>query len=215
MAAPVTLSNEAKNEALDAALANLNSGTLKLYTGSAPASPDDAATGTLLTTLNLNATAFGAAVSGVSTANAVSSAAAVASGTAGYARMTKSGGATGVIDAPVGGSQRVTASSSSGLLFTSLTAHGHADTTEVELFIESGGVLPGNTAANTTYFVRDATGTTFRLALTSGGAAIAYADAGTDSFRVKLKTTAVALATKDASVAEGVTVSVESFTVRF
>lgn len=129
--------------------------------------------------------------------------------------MTKSGGTTGVLDAPVGGSQRVTASSSSGLLFTSLTAHGLADTTQVELFIESGGVLPGNTAANTTYFIRDAASTTFKLALTSGGSAIAYADAGTASFRVKLKTTAVALATKDGSIAEGVTVSVESFTVRF
>lgn len=215
MAAPVTLSVEAKNEGLDAITANLNSGSLKLYTGSAPASPDDAASGTLLATLALNATAFAAASSGVATANAVTSAAAVDSGTAGYGRLTKTGGATGVVDLPAGGSQRFVASSSSGLLCTTLTAHGRADDTPVEVFVESGGVLPTNLVANTTYYVRDSAALTFKLAATVGGGAIAYTDAGTAPMRVKDAATALALATKDAAVAEGVTVSVESMTLRF
>lgn len=215
MAAPtVSLSIEGANDALDGLTANLNSGNLKLYTGSAPATPDDAATGTLLATLTLNATAFGAAASRVATANAVTSGVAVTSGTAGYGRMTKSGGSTGVVDGVAGGSQRMTASSSSGLLLTTLTAHGRADTTPVQVFVESGGVLPTGLSANTTYYVRDSASTTFKLALTSGGAAIAYTDAGTAPFRVKDAATVFALATKDGAVAEGVTASVESLTLR-
>lgn len=215
MAAPsVALSAEAKNEALDAITANVNSGRLKLYSGSPPADPDTAASGTLLATLTLNATAFAAASSGVATANAVTSGVAVTSGTAGYGRLTKSDTTTGVIDGVAGGSQRMTASSSSGLLLTTLTAHGRADTTPVQVFVESGGVLPTGLAANTTYYVRDSASTTFRLALTSGGSAIAYTDTGTAPFRVKDAATVFALATKDGAVAEGVTASVESMTLR-
>lgn len=78
----------------DALAGLLNSGKLKIYTGTAP-DADAAATGTLLGTLTLNATAFGAAsdngTRALATANAITpDSAADATGTAGYFRVTKS-----------------------------------------------------------------------------------------------------------------------------
>lgn len=52
------------------------------------------------------------------------------------------------------------------------TAHGYADTTKVRVEALPGTALPTGIAAGTDYFVRDATANTFKLALTSGGAAI-------------------------------------------
>ena len=67
--------------------------------------------------------------------------------------------------------QTFTASSDGGLLITTATGHGLVDTNIVE--VSSLGVLPTNLAAHTNYYVRDKTATTFRLALTSNGTAIA------------------------------------------
>jgi hypothetical protein len=64
-----------------------NSGTLKIYTGSQPASANDAASGTLLCTINIPATAFGAAASGAISKNGTWSGSAIDTGTAGWARM--------------------------------------------------------------------------------------------------------------------------------
>lgn len=65
----------------------LNSGTIKIYTGSQPA-VDVAPTGTLLVTMTFGATAFAAATAsgsgGSMSANAITSGTAVATGTAGY-----------------------------------------------------------------------------------------------------------------------------------
>jgi hypothetical protein len=81
--------------AVAARAALLNSGTLKLYTGSQPAL-DGSVTGTLLVTLTFGATAFGTptASSGVVTAvaNAITSGTAVATGTPGYFVLEESGG---------------------------------------------------------------------------------------------------------------------------
>lgn len=52
-----------------------------------------------------------------------------------------------------------------------LTAHGLADGTRVS-FQSSNGVMPVNLAVNTVYFVRDSAANTFKLAATSGGAAL-------------------------------------------
>lgn len=95
MAAP-KISNTAASAAADAVTALLNSGTLVIYTGSAPATVDTAATGTVLATLTLDATAFGAASNGVATANSITSATAAATGTAGYFRLLTSGAAARV-----------------------------------------------------------------------------------------------------------------------
>lgn len=85
------------------------SGLLKIYSGSSPADASVAATGTLLATLPLSATA-GTVTTGVSggasailTLNTVTSANGVATGTAGYGRITTSAG-VGVVDLDVGAS---------------------------------------------------------------------------------------------------------------
>jgi len=72
--------------------------------------------------------------------------------------------------------QTFTASSDGGLLITTATGHGLVDTNIVE--VSSLGVLPTNLAVHVNYYVRDKTATTFRLALASGGTAIAWGDAG-------------------------------------
>lgn len=93
-----------KNARLDQITSRVGtSGLLRLYDGSQPASPDTAvSTQTKLAELTCNATAFaGSATSGVLTANAISNANAVASGTASWFRLCKSDG-TPVIDGTVG-----------------------------------------------------------------------------------------------------------------
>ena len=79
------------------------SALLRIYDGSQPASPDTAVgSQTKLAELTCNASAFaGAASGGVLTANAISSANALASGTASWFRLCKSD-ATAVIDGTVG-----------------------------------------------------------------------------------------------------------------
>lgn len=63
-------------------------GRINIYTGSQPATPDTAASGTLLGTLTLSSTSAGAASSGVTTfATITSDTSADASGTAGYFRI--------------------------------------------------------------------------------------------------------------------------------
>lgn len=69
------------------------SGVLKIFTGAAPANCATADTGTLLATLTCGAT-FGTTSNGVLTANAIASAAAAATGTAGYFRIYPSAATT-------------------------------------------------------------------------------------------------------------------------
>jgi len=49
------------------------------------------------------------------------------------------------------------------------TAHGYSDTNKIEL---AGASLPTGVTSATTYYIRDGTANTFKLAATSGGAAI-------------------------------------------
>ena len=91
------------NLTLNAALDVLNGGFIEIYTGTQPATPDVAvSTQTKLAKLSLNATAFGAAASGTKTANAITSAAALATGTASWFRLFKSDDTTAVLDGSVG-----------------------------------------------------------------------------------------------------------------
>ncbi len=76
-------------------------GTIKIYTGSMPATPQDTATGTLLVTLTFPKPSFGAAATGVITANAIPQANAGNSGTAGYARLADCDG-NALMDVDVG-----------------------------------------------------------------------------------------------------------------
>lgn len=80
----------ARNRQADSVGDDLNSGTLKLYTGAQPASADDAASGTLLVTINLPADAMAAAASGVAAKSGTWSGVAVASGDAEWFRTANS-----------------------------------------------------------------------------------------------------------------------------
>lgn len=57
-------------------------------------------------------------------------------------------------------------------------AHGYADTQQVRIVAIPGGALPAGVSAGVTYFIRDATADTFKLAATSGGAALDITAAG-------------------------------------
>lgn len=93
-----------RNEMLDALRDNANSGTLRIYSGTPPATADTALSGnTLLAQLSLSATAFGAASSGTITANAITSdSSADATGTASFFRILESDGTTVVYQGSVG-----------------------------------------------------------------------------------------------------------------
>jgi len=83
----------ANNAALNAALDVCNSGFLDIYSGSQPTSPDTALGAQVkLAHLPLAATAFGAASAGSKTAGDITSAAALATGTATWYSVTKSDG---------------------------------------------------------------------------------------------------------------------------
>jgi hypothetical protein len=80
-----------RNASVDAVNTLLNGGTLEIRTG-APAAIDGAPTGTVLATLTINATAFGAASAGSATYNAIADVTATAAGTAGHYVAKDSGG---------------------------------------------------------------------------------------------------------------------------
>lgn len=91
-----------RNAELDALAPHANSGFIRIYTGTIPATPETAPAGTLLAELTFNATAFGAAAAGVITANAITSdSSANATGTAGWYRALKSDGTTALWDGTV------------------------------------------------------------------------------------------------------------------
>jgi hypothetical protein len=79
------------------------SGTIKIYTGTQPATADSTATGTLLATFTLGNPGFGSAVNGVITLSGTPlTVAASNTGTAGWFRMWKADGTTAVLDGSVG-----------------------------------------------------------------------------------------------------------------
>lgn len=105
-------SDEATKAAVDAVAALCNSGTLKIYTGSQPTDANTAlGAQTLLATLTLSATAFGASSASGSagskvvtaTANTITDdTSADATGTAAWFRVLKSNGTSIVFDGTVG-----------------------------------------------------------------------------------------------------------------
>ena len=88
-----------RNMLADAIASDIGGYTLSIYTGSQPATANDAASGTKLVDISING--FNAAASGSATLDTSSPnvGTAVATGTAGWGRIT---GATGVIDGTVG-----------------------------------------------------------------------------------------------------------------
>lgn len=126
--AVLRLATNARNAAVDAVTALIGTGgTFKIYTGSQPATPADAASGTLLATVT--AGAWSAASGGTGSGADPASVNAVATGTAGWFRAASSGGTT-VMDGDVtvtGGGGTMTLSS------TSLTSGNPVDITSVSV----------------------------------------------------------------------------------
>lgn len=80
--------NEATvNEQVELFGSLFDGGTLEIYTGSQPADPDSAPSGSLLATINIPNPAFGAATAGVITKTLGWSTTATGTGAAGYARF--------------------------------------------------------------------------------------------------------------------------------
>lgn len=90
-----SLANIGANAAADAVVDQADGGALRIYAGSQPANADTAVSGqTLLAELTLGSPAFGAALGGVATANAITGdSSANATGTAAWFRVVTSGGA--------------------------------------------------------------------------------------------------------------------------
>jgi hypothetical protein len=102
MAHNVKLAALTANAIADAVAARCDGGTVKLYTGTQPATADTATAETLLATCTFANPAFGSAAAGVATAHAImQDASADASGTAVWFRVLALGGAA-VMDGTVG-----------------------------------------------------------------------------------------------------------------
>ena len=104
MAENLKISNALANAEATAAATLFNSGYLRIYDGTQPATADTAiGSQVLLAELTFNATAFGAPVNGVLIANAITSdASANATGTATWYRCLKSDGTSALCDGSVG-----------------------------------------------------------------------------------------------------------------
>ena len=103
MALNTQLTDLVVNTQADALNALFNSGKIRIYDGTQPATADTAiSTQTLGVTLTLNATAFAAASGGLLTANSITSGVAVASITPTWARIFKSDNTTALMDVSVG-----------------------------------------------------------------------------------------------------------------
>jgi hypothetical protein len=91
----IRLSTGLRNKVLDSGMADAfdTTGRINIYTGSQPASANDAATGTLLGTLTLasDSVTAGASSGAISFATITSDTSADASGTAGYGRFYRTG----------------------------------------------------------------------------------------------------------------------------
>jgi hypothetical protein len=101
---PPTLSTQARDTQLNALASHFNSAYLRIYSGTQPATPDTAASGTLLAELRFNSTAFPTVSGGGPlTANAITDdAAADNTGTAAWFRIVEADGTTPILDGSVG-----------------------------------------------------------------------------------------------------------------
>jgi hypothetical protein len=105
MALNTQIADATVNIQADALATLCNSGTIRIYDGTQPATGDTAIVSQVLgVTLTFGATAFPAAVSGLLTANAITSGTAVAAITPTWARIMKADGTTRVMDVSAGAS---------------------------------------------------------------------------------------------------------------
>lgn len=129
----ISLSTAARNAATNAVTGLVGAtGTIKIYSGAKPASPNDAATGTLLATVALGA--WGASAAGTSAGADPVSVNAAATGVAGWFRVEDSAGAAvfdGLATATGGGGDMQLSS-------TSLTSGGAVDITSLSYTTPAG-----------------------------------------------------------------------------
>lgn len=130
----IRLATAPQNAAADAIAALANGGTIEIRSGSQPATANTAATGTLLATFTLVSPAFSAASSGVLTLDADPdiTTTGAAAGTAGWARVKGSGGAT-VFDGSV-----ATSGGDFTINTTAITVGGTVNLTAGTLTMPSG-----------------------------------------------------------------------------
>jgi len=103
MASNFKRADAAVNEEASRIGALANSGKLRIYSGTQPATANAAITGTLLAELTMNASAFGAPTAGLMSAAAITQdSSANADGTATHFRLFKSDGTTPLFDGSVG-----------------------------------------------------------------------------------------------------------------
>src|SRR5687768_3042374 len=98
---PTAARNAATDAIVDRLDAGAGAGKLRIYTGSQPASANDAATGTLLAEFTLADPAFGNSATGTATASAIADTTGLAAGDAGWFRALDSNSTT-CIDGSVG-----------------------------------------------------------------------------------------------------------------
>lgn len=135
MALNTQLSNAVVNGQANDLAARLNGGYLRIYSGAQPANADTAiGTQTLLAELRFSATAFGAPVDGLLTANAITSdSSANATGTASWFRALASDGVTVVMDGSIG-----TADANMIMADTSITAGQTVSCSEFKHDVKNG-----------------------------------------------------------------------------
>ena len=87
----IRLDNSVRNAIVDAITAQLGSGTVNIYTGSQPADPNSAASGSLLASITISGGMSSASNGTSSLSSAPETATASANGTAGWARLVSGG----------------------------------------------------------------------------------------------------------------------------
>jgi hypothetical protein len=131
------------NAAANAIAGLYNAGKLVIYAGTAPANANTALSGqTVLATHTLNVTAFGAAVAGLITANAIAAVTIAASGVANFFRIFASDGASDCIQGNIS-NQTVTLTALVALSATSITVSALTLPLYAgqDLWFNDGGVL--------------------------------------------------------------------------
>lgn len=87
---PLRKNEDTINEQVELLGSLFDAGTVEIYTGSQPADPNSAPSGSLLATITIPNPAFGAASGGLITKSGTWSTTATGTGTAGYARFISS-----------------------------------------------------------------------------------------------------------------------------
>lgn len=161
----MSITTTARNEALNA----IGIDSMSLHSGFPGATGANELTGSGYARV---ACAFNAASGGVRTVSAVTNFTVGAGHTVRWAGLWQSATFKGY--SPNGGNPKEFQANASTDIVT-CPGHGYTDTNTIVFY---GGTVPAGLTEGTIYFVRDATTDTFKVAATSGGAAIDLTGAG-------------------------------------